>query len=462
MFIIPKGDLCMRFSIDGAEWYKGLSFVMPAIPPTGKAEKGWAEGVLVEADEKKGTLTLTTTDIRQIGMKNVIKANIEKSGKALLRSNLCELFDYLQRDGDITIDYDSTTKKLGILSQAYNNANIPCLDANDFRVLGLDEDDTTAKKFSINLDVLKNIVDTVAPSADPRDIETGKSGVLLRCEKKLDEAIPGASVEESVGNRKMAVNYDEIPAGPSKLVAVAADGRKLSKLEIKGVLDDADASYFSCDLTAKRPFEKVPSFEMLVPAGLLQTAYKSIASTAQPKDTVDVSVFGGFVTLRCKESAAALRLLAGDLPNWRRVLAVDTIFSFVIGTEDLKLAARIASVSNLGRKDDPIVVYVKDSAMHIANAVLGNDKASREIRTVVQTQGTLPPDDYKQGFRCENVSHVAEYIKTPYVRLNFAGPLKAMTLQPCIVAKNDKENDKSIYVTDDDFIALLMPLRING
>ena len=451
----------MKFTIDGSEWYKGLSFVMPAIPQSGKSEKSWAEGFLVDADEKKGTLTLTTTDIRQIGMKNVIKANVEQSGQALFRSGLCELFDYLQKDGDITIEYDKATKKVSVSSQAYNNANITCLDSNDFRVLGLDEDDSSAKKFSITLDVLKNIVDTVAPSADPKGVETGKSGVLLRCEQKLDEAIPAISIEESVGTKKVTVNYDGIPAGVSRLVAVAADGRKLSKLEIKGVLDDADPAYFSSDSDAKRPFEKVPSFEMLVPAGLLQTAYKSIASTSQPKDIVDVSVFGGFITLKCKESSAALRLLAGELPNWRRVLAVDTMFSFIVGTEDLKLAARIASVSNLGRKDDPIVLYINDSEMNVANAVLGNDKAKREIRTVVETHGTLP-DDYKQGFRYENVSHVVEYIKTPYVRLNFAGALKAMTIQPCIVAKGDnKDGEKSVYLMDDEFIALLMPIRIN-
>lgn len=449
----------MKFTIDGADWYKGLSFVMPAIPAQGKSEKSWAEGFLVEADDKQGTITFTTTDIRQIGMKNVIKANVEKGGKALLRSNLCELFDYLQRDGEVSLEYDKTTKKVAIHSQAYNNANIPCLDVDDFRVLGLDEDDASAKKFSITLETLKSIVETVAPSADPKDIETGKSGVLLRCEQKLDKPIEGVTIDEMVGPRKTPVTYEAVPAGASRLVAVAADGRKLSKLEVRGVLDDADPSYFTVLPNAKRPFEQVPHFEMLIPAGLLQTAYKSIASSAQPKDIVDVSVFGGFVTLRCKDSAAALRLLAGELPNWRRVLAVDTTFSFTIGTEDLKLAAKIASVSNLGRKDDPVLVYIKEASMSLANAVMGSDKATREIRTVVETQGTLPTEDYKQGFRYDNVSHVVEYIKTPYVRMNFAGPLKPMTIQPCIVAKGDKEG--SVYETDEDFIALLMPLRIN-
>lgn len=450
----------MKFSIDGAEWYKGLSFVMPAIPQAGKSEKGWAEGFLIEADAKKHTVTFTTTDIRQIGMKNVIKANVEKSGKALVRSNLCELFDYLQRDGEIGFEYDKEAKRLAITSQAYNNSNIPCLDPDDFRVLGLDEDDSEAKKFSFNLEVLKNIVDTVAPSADPKDIETGKSGVLLRCEQKIETAIPAETIEESIGTRKVPVTYDEIPAGASRLIAVAADGRKLSKLEVKGILDDTDASYFISDPDAKRPFEKVPSFEMLIPAGLLQTAYKSIASTAQPKDAVNVSVFGGFVTLRCKDSAAAIRLLAGELPNWRRALAVDTMFSFVIGTEDLKLAAKIASVSNLGRKDDPVLIYIKDKDMVLANAVSGTDKATREIRSLVETHGNIPSEDYKQGFKYDNMNHVLDYIKTPYVRLNFAGQLKPLTIQPCIVAKGD--NEGSIYMTDEEFIALLMPLRING
>lgn len=450
----------MKFTIDGAEWYKGLAFVMPAIPQSGKAEKGWAEGFLIEADAKKGTLTFTTTDIRQIGMKNVIKANVERSGKALVRSNLCELFDYLQRDGEVGFEYDKDAKRLAITSQAYNNSNIPCLDPDDFRVLGLDEDDSSAKKFAFSLDVLKNIVDTVAPSADPRDIETGKSGVLFRCEKKLEEAIPAVTVEESIGTRKVPVSYEAIPAGASRLIAVAADGRRLSKLEVKGVLDDVDAAYFTSDPDAKRPFEKVPSFEVLIPAGLLQTAYKSIASTAQPKDTVNVSVFGGFVTLRCKDSAAAIRLLAGELPNWRRALAVDTLFSFIVGTEDLKLAAKIASVSNLGRKDDPVLIYIKNKDMLLANAVSGTDKATREIRTIVETRGTTPEEDYKQGFKYDNMSHVLEYIKTPYVRLNFAGSLKPLTIQPCMVSKG--ENEGSIYLTDEEFIALLMPLRING
>jgi DNA polymerase III sliding clamp (beta) subunit (PCNA family) len=449
----------MRFKIDGADWFKRLAFVMPAIPAPGKGEKVWAEGILIEANDSAGTITLTATDIKQIGMKNVIKASVERSGKALIPGGLCGLFDLLQKDGELTIDFDSATNNIEVVTQYYRR-KVPCMDANDFRVLGLEDDDVSAKKFNMNLETLKVIVDNVAPSADPKDIETGKSGVLLRCEQKIEKEIPETSVDELVGGKKTPVKYDKIMPGASKLVAVAADGRKLSKYEVHGVLDSADSSYFSVPQNALRPFEKIPSFEMLIPAGLIHSAYKSIAALAQAKDNVDVSMSGGFVTFRCGTSSAAIRLLAGDLPNWRRVLATETQFSFIVGTEDLKLAATIASASNLTKKDDPILIYIKNNEMQVGNAGMGNDKATRDLHTIVGTVGNLPKEEYRQGFRYDNVGHVLGYIKTPYVKLNFAGSYKPMTIQPCAVTKGD--NDKPVYTPDPDFIALLMPLRINA
>lgn len=449
----------MRFKVDGIEWFKRLAFVMPAIPAPGKGEKVWAEGILIEANEAENTITLTATDIKQIGMKNVIKASVEGNGRALIPGSLCGLFDLLQKDGELSIDYDSETNNMEIVTQYYRR-KVPCMEASDFRVLGLEDDDVNAKTFSMNLETLKVIVDNVAPSADPKDIETGKSGVLLRCEQKIDNEIPEATVDEILGGKKVAVKYEKIAPCPSKLVAVAADGRKLSKYEVHGVLDNADASYFTTSPNATRPFEKIPSFEMLIPAGLLQSAYRSIAALAQSKDMVNVSVCGGFITFKCGTSGAAIRLLAGDLPNWRRVLATEVEFSFIVGTEDLKLATTIASASNLTRKDDPILIYIKNDEMQIGNAGIGNDKATRDLHTVVGTMGKLPSDDYKQGFRYDNTSHVLNYIKTPYAKLNFAGSFKPMTIQPCIVGKN--EQDKPIYTPDPDFIALLMPLRINA
>ena len=449
----------MRFKVDGIDWFKRLAFVMPAIPASGKGEKVWAEGILVEANDGDGTITLTATDIKQIGMKNVMKTTVERSGKALIPGGLCGLFDLLQRDGELTVDYDSATNNIELVTQYYHR-KVPCMDANDFRVLGLEDDDVNAKRFTIGLDTLKMIVDNVAPSADPKDIETGKSGVLLRCEQKTDKEISEVTVDEIIGGKKTPIKYEKIMPSPSKLVAVAADGRKLSKYEVKGVLDSADASYFSTQQNAVRPFERVPHFEMLVPAGLMHAAYKSIAALAQSKDNVDVSVCGGFVTFKCGTSGAAIRLLAGELPNWRRVLATEPQFSFIVGTEDLRLAATIAYASNLTRKDDPILIYIKDNQMQVGNSGMGNDKATRDLHTIVGTTGSLPTEEYKQGFRYDNISHVLGYIKTPYVKLNFSGNYKPMTIQPCAVTKDDKE--KPVYTPDADFIALLMPLRINA
>jgi len=452
----------MKFRVESAELYKKMSFVLPAVPAMGKAEKAWSEGFLIEATETNGgMITITTTDIRQIGMKTSIKAKVERPGKALFRSVFYSLADGLQRDGEMSVDYQEDTQIANITTQSYRG-KWACVDCNDFRVLGLDEDDANAKKFTMPMSALEKIADTVAPSADPKDVETGKSGVLIRCEQKMDTDIPEATVEELIGGKRVPVTYPPIKAGPSRLVAVAADGKKLSKLEVPGLFDDADPVHFTVDPSAVRPFEKVPNFEMMIPAGLLQTSYRSLSMLTQQQDILSVSVFGGFMTVRCGQSAVALRLLSAKLPNWRRSLVQKTEFSFVVGVNDIKAAANIASISNQGRKDEPIIMEVKGETMSMGNSlVLAEDRSVREVRTVQHTTGNVPTESYLKGFRFDYFSHVLNYIKTDYVWIDFSETQRPMLCYPCVVVPG-KEQEKPRYLPDTNFVGLIMPVRVGS
>lgn len=451
----------MKFVVEGAEWYKKLTFVMPAVPPANKAEKTWSEGIYIEASADTGLVTVTTTDLRQIGMKVSLKATVESSGKALIHSNVYALFDLLQKDGDITIDYDKESKIVSIANQYYRG-KFPCLDVDDFRVLGLDEDDSHAKKFDMPVEVLRIIVETVAPSADPKDIESGKSGVLLRCEQKLDQPILGATVQEVVGGRKVPVTYAGIDAGPSRLIAVAVDGKKLSKYEVTGLFDAADGSYFATIDGDERPFAKVPHFEMMVPAGLLQTSHRALTGVVGDNDKLAVSVFGGFVTFRCGTAAIALRLLSSPLPNWRRILSGNPTFSLVVGTNELKLAAQVASVSNMAKRDDPIILYLKDGAFSIGNSIMNvDDRSARKISGLKEIKGTAPTEEYTHCFRSDYFHAIMNYIKTDFVQLDFAGSHRPLVCYPCVVAAGS-DKDKPRYEADKHFIASVMPVRMNG
>lgn len=452
----------MRFKIDGVEWCKRLASVMPAVPAMGKAEKAWADGILLEADETNGgSITVTATDICQVGMKSSVAAVVERAGKALLPSKLYDVLVALQRDGEIVVDYNSEKKIVVIETPSHDyKGTFPCLDPDDFRVLGLDEDDSAAKKFSMPLETLQAIADCVAPSANIKDIETGKSGVLWRGEAAITEAIPEEVVEETLGGRQITTKYDAIPAGPSKLICVATDGKKLSKMQVPGILDNADPSYFSKIADAKRPFEKVPHFEFIVPSGLLITTYKSMASLVDGKTPVDISVFGGFITFRCGQTAVALRLLATSFANWRRVLSLAPHFEFIVGSEDARSAAAIANMSNLERREDPIILHISGDQMRIGNSNLTNDNATRRIKSVVESAGQLPTA-YRQGLRYENFSAILNYIKTEYTKVIFSGELKGVLLQPCRgVPGTDKE--KASYVADENYMFLVMPIKING
>jgi DNA polymerase III sliding clamp (beta) subunit (PCNA family) len=450
----------MKFRVEAAEWCKNLSFVMHALPGQGKAEKIWSTGVLVEAtgDTGAGEVEMTATDIKQIGMKNKMKASVEGVGKCLIPGQLHGLFALLQKDGEMLIDFDTATQNITVKTDYYEG-HFPCLDEADFRVMGLDEDDADAKKFDIPLLNLQEIVDRVAPSADVKDLEQGKSGVLIRCEQKLDKPIEGGAVTEIIGGRRIEVNYESISASASKLVAAALDGKKMSKYEIYGLFDDVDESYFGIAENAQRPFEKVPHFEMMVPAGLLQTSARAISQLSQAKDVVNVSVFGGFVTFRCGKSAIAIRLLSAGLPNWRRVLARPTEFSLTMLTEDLRLASQVANISNLTQRESPIILHVKENDLRVGNGVMNDDKSAREIRSVVNSDGKIPEQGVSIGFNYERFSHVLNYIKTEYVCLDFAEG-KCLLLYDCIVEKGG-EQEKPEYKVDPTFLSMVMPVAIN-
>jgi len=450
----------MKFRIEASEWCKNLGFVMHALPAPGKAEKIWSTGILIEAsgDENNGTVRVMATDIKQIGMKNDMKATVESEGRCLIPGQLQGLFMLLQKDGELQIDFDKDTQNITVKTDYYEG-HFPCLDEADFRIMGLDEDDAEAKKFDLPLLNLQAIVDLVAPSADVKDIEQGKSGVLLRCEQKTTETIPACNVVEMLGGRRVEVAYDEIPPSPSKLVAAALDGKKLSKYEVKGLFDDIDTAYFGVVDNAQRPFEKVPHFEMMVPAGLLTTASRAISQLSQAKDMVTASVFGGFITFRCGKSAVALRLLSQGLPNWRRVIARPSEFKLILNTEDLRLASQIASLSNLTQKETPIIIHVKAGDVRVGNGVLNDDKSAREIRSVVQTEGVVPSEGVSIGLTYERFSQVLNYIKSEYVCLNFGKPDKCVLLFNCEVEQGS-EQTKPVYRTDESFQAMIMPVSI--
>jgi DNA polymerase III sliding clamp (beta) subunit (PCNA family) len=451
----------MKFRIEAAEWCKNLGFVMHALPALGKAEKIWSTGILIEAsgDESNGVVRVMATDIKQIGMKNDMKATVEVEGRCLIPGQLQGLFMLLQKDGELLIDFDKESQNITVKTDYYEG-HFPCLDEADFRVMGLDEDDAEAKKFDLPLLNLHEIVDLVAPSADVKDIEQGKSGVLLRCEQKLSEAIPGCNVTEMIGGRRVEVAYDELAAAPSKLVAAALDGKKMSKYEVTGLFDDIDSAYFAVMDNAQRPFEKVPHFEMMVPAGLLTTASRALSQLSQAKDMVHVSVFGGFITFRCGKSAVALRLLAAGLPNWRRVIARPSEFKLTVNSEDLRLASQIASMSNLTQKESPIIIHVKDGDVRVGNGVMNDDKSAREIRSVVQTEGALPADGLSIGLNYERFSQVLNYIKSEYVCLNFGKPDKCVLLFNCDVEQGN-EQAKPDYKVNESFLAMIMPVSIS-
>lgn len=449
----------MKFTVEASEWCKRIGFIVHALPGQGRAEKVWSTGILVEAsgDDVNGVVKLMATDIKQVGMTDKIKAKVLSVGRCLIPGQLQGLFFLLAKDGEITIEYDENNKNITIKTDYYEG-HFPCLDEIDFRVMGLSTEAPDAKKVSLPMTSLQKIVELIAPSADAKDIEQGKSGVLFRCEQKLDVPIEGATVMEMMGGRRVPVDYAEIPASPSRLVVVALDGKKMSKYEELGLFDDIDANYFSASEGAQRPFEKIPHFEVMIPAGLLQTASRALGQLSQTNASVDVSVFGGFITLTCGDSAVALRLLDASLPNWRRVIARPAEYSMIVSTEELKLAAQIASVSNLVQKDSPIIIYMKNGDIRIGNGVLNDDKSAREIRSVVQTEGELPENGLYVGFNYERFSHVLNYIKTDYVCLNFAKG-KCMLLYNCIAEQGEKE-DKPTYTIDELFLGMVMPVSI--
>lgn len=451
----------MKFKISSSSWCESLNFVMHAIPQMGRVEKAWSSGMYVEAfgNETDGKVVISGTDIRQIGMRIEVPAAVEREGRGLFTSQLHALFQLLVNDGDMFIDYDEADKNVNIQTDYYNG-NFPCLDETEFMVLGLEDEPTNeSRTFSLPMRNLQQIVETVAPSADLKDVDSGKAGVLFRCEQAISEPIPGEEISERIGAKMREVAYPEIPVSPSRLVTVALDNKKLSKYEVCGLLDDVDDEAFAVKEEALRPFEKIPHFEMMVPAGLIQTSYKALNQLTTVDADVTVSMFGGFITLKRGIASIALRLLAHELPNWRRVIANPIECSLILSVEELKLASQVASLSNLTKKDAPIVIYLSDGNVKLGNGVLDDDKSAREIKTVYDTSGDLPKE-HKIGIKYENFSNVLNYIKTDQVCLRFyKNALKPIFMNNCRVEAG-KDGDKPTYIVEEDFLGMVMPIAL--
>jgi len=449
----------MKFKIEASEWCSALNFVMHAVPQIGRVEKAWSGGIYVEAlGGEDGKIVISGTDIRQIGMQIEVKANIESEGSALLPSQLHALFQLLVNDGEMLLDYNKETENV-VIKTDYYDGNFPCLESAEFRVLGLEEEiSAESRQFGMPMTDLQQIVETVAPSADVKDVESGKAGVLIRCEEKITVAIPSATINERVGASMRDVVYPEIPISPSKTVVVALDGKKLSKYEVSGLLETVESEAFELVKEGKRPFEKVPHFEMMVPAGLLQTSYKALSQLVVDAE-VTVSMFGGFITLKRGKAAIALRLLAPELPNWRRVLAPKFDFNLILSVEELKLASQVANLSNLVRKDAPIILYIKNNEVKVGNGVLDDDKSAREIKTIYSESGAIP-DNYKIGIKFENFSNVLGYIKTDQVCLRFfENSKKPIFMHNCRV-ETGKEQEKPHYIVEEKFLGMVMPIAL--
>jgi len=300
----------MQFSIGRQDLEKAIQRVLAVVSP--KTTLPVLGNFLVEADEKKNSLSLTATDL-DMTVTTTVGAQVESGGAVTLPAKKVSEIVRELKDAEVSVSAEG--EDVAIRS-GKSNFKIVGIPAAEFPTLPKSD---ASKAFPVDAERVARMVDKVSFCTSKDETRPSLNGAYWEFEK---------------GGTTMT----------------ATDGHRLATFTTKG------------------DFSKLAGKTMIVPPKALSHTVRIIGAEAE--GTVKVAVADNHVAFFVGTTTINSRLLEGPFPNYRQVIPKDNDKELVVDRETLASAVRRVAVLAdalthqvrlaLGKKKIELVVSTPD------------------------------------------------------------------------------------------------------
>ncbi|WP_434779498.1 DNA polymerase III subunit beta [Neisseria sp. Ec49-e6-T10] len=303
------------------------SLLKPLKTVTGIIERRHTLPILsnVLIENKGGKTSLLSTDLEI----QIHTTGFESQAEDFrLTTNAKKLQDILQALPDSSLVSLDLAQDRVTLKAGKSRFNLQTLPADDFPLLAVD--DEVSACFSINQNVLKQMLSQVQYSMAVQDIRYYLNGLLMQVE----------------GNR---------------LNLVATDGHRLA---LSSATIDAD----------------LPKAEVILPR---KTVLELSKLLSQPDEDITIELLNNQVRFRCGESVIVSKIVDGKFPDYKRVIPLDNDKIFLVGrTQLLSALERAAILAN--EKFRGVRLLIKPGILSIVCSNNDQEEAQEEIEIAYQ------------------------------------------------------------------------------
>lgn len=273
----------MKFTCDQPTFAEALAIVSRAVAP--RPQRPQLSGILLEAQDDR--LSLTGTDL-ELTVRTVVTASVESAGSILLPARyLLEVVRAVGR-GEITCGVEPDTNQV-IISQGRAVFRLTPIPADGFPEVVA----TPSDVFGVNTADLLALLRKVSFAASREEARYVLTGVYLAAEGK-------------------------------SLRAVATDGYRLAIASTR--LQDE--------------FQGTP-FSLIIPSRAVNEVIKLVKV---PDDILKIAVECNHIHFCSRSASMSIRLIAGEYPNYSRVIPSVYVSRVRVGTDDLLEAVERASI----------------------------------------------------------------------------------------------------------------------
>lgn len=300
----------MRFAIARQDLDKAIQKVLAVVSP--KTTLPVLANLLMEVDEKAGTVSLTATDLDMTVTTRVDAEVSEGGGVTLPAKRFAEIVREL-RDADIEMSAEA--EEISIQS-----------GKSKFRIVGIPTDEFPT-----------------LPKSDPASAFSVDGDLLARMVDKVTFCVSRDETRPSLNGA-----YWEFAA--DSMGMTATDGHRLATFKVEG------------------EFKSIAGKSMIVPPKALGHAVRIIG--AESDGNVGVSVHENHVAFFVGSTIINSRLIEGPFPNYRQVIPKDNDKELTIGREELIGGVRRVAVLadalthqvrlTIGKKKVELVVSTPD------------------------------------------------------------------------------------------------------